>query len=152
MSLKNSSKTKTYPKTSGLFQIIDSLYTKDPLPDGMEVAGSLWMVNRFLSMERILTDVIAQTARYTNALGAQYYDLLKRIIPKTKPPRNRYLKGEYEFSKELVGRYAKAWNYSWKDTMEAFKVLLMTHTEEDLHKFVGLEFKPKEKKNENKSK
>jgi len=128
---------------SSLFTYIDCLYTKEPLPEGADVSSSLWMINRFLSMETILLDVIGQTSKYTGVLGERYYKLLDSIIPKTKAPRNKYLKPSHEFEANLIERYAKVWNCNWKEVVDSFKVLLKTYSQKDLYDFVGLEYPSK---------
>jgi len=121
---------------------LNNLYHKNyRYPTAKEVQKDLWMINRFLSFDPDLTEVVATTSKYLFCLKERYYQLMYRIIPKCNPTRVMNAKMRVDFNKELVGRYANMYGLSRRETTDYLKILSKKNTLKQIFEFVGLEKK-----------
>src|SRR3990167_7642989 len=96
-----------------IWDCLNNLYSKRmKYPDDNELSGKLWMINRFLSMDKDLLEVVADVSKYFYTLKERYYRLLYRIIPQSSSSRNKYIKPKKEFSDEVLNRYSKLYAIS----------------------------------------
>lgn len=122
-----------------LFYFLNNIYTKKEIPEDNEVRSLIWPINRFLSMEKSLLEHVAYLSRYMFTLGARYYKLLQRVVPKSYSPRNKYIKVEKESDDELMDRYVQYFRLSRKEVKDYLKILFKQYTREDVYGFVGLD-------------
>ena len=121
---------------------LNNLYHKNyRYPSAKEVQKDLWMINRFVSFDPDLTEVIASTSKYLFCLKERYYRLLYRIIPKSNPTRVMNAKMKVYFDKELVNRYASTYGLSRRETIDYLKILTKKNKIKEVFEFVGLEEK-----------
>lgn len=129
-------------KEDSLFKLLNFLYRKDgEYPSKEEIAPKVFMVNRFVSLDLDLTEVIGEISKYVYTLKELYYKLLYRIIPKSKSPRTSYPKFEKEFDSELVSKYALYFRISRKEAVEYIRILSKIMEMKKIYDFVGLEKK-----------
>ena len=126
-------------KKNDLFYYLDNIYTKKEIPEDSEVRSLVWPINRFLSMEKRLLTYISYLSRYMFTLGPKYYKLLQRVVPKSDPPRNKYVKVEKEADDDLLDRYTQYFQLSKKETLDYLKILFKQHNRKEIYEFVGLE-------------
>lgn len=121
---------------------LNNLYHKNyRYPTDKEIQGKLWVINRFVSFDPDLTEVVATTSKYFFCLKQQYYRLLYRIIPKSNSPRLKNAKVKEEFEKDLVVRYAGVYGLSRRETIEYLKILHKKESLENIYNYVGIETK-----------
>ena len=121
---------------------LNNLYHKNyRYPSDKELQGQLWVINRFLSFDPDLAQVVASTSKYFYVLKTRYYRLLYQIIPKANPTRVKNAKKIVEYDPELVKRYAGVYGLSGRETIDYLKILIKKHTVEEVYDFVGLEIK-----------
>lgn len=121
---------------------LNNLYHKRyryPLDE--EVQGKLWTINRFVSFDPDMTDVVAEVSKYFFVLKERYYRLLYRIIPESPSIRLKNLKPQNEFDNPLVKRYSKVYGLSAREITDYLKILRKTHSLEEIQNFVGMESK-----------
>ena len=121
---------------------LNNLYHKNyRYPEPKEIQKDLWMINRFVSFDPDLTEVIATTSKYLFCLKERYYRLLYRIIPTSNPTRVQHAKMKVAFDKELVIRYAHMYDLSHRETIDYLKILIKKNKKKEVFEFVGLEGK-----------
>ena len=121
---------------------LNNLYHKNyRYPEPKEIKKDIWMINRFVSFDPDLAEVVATTSKYLFCLKERYYLLLYRIIPKSNPTRVMNAKMKVEFDKELVGRYSAMYGISRRETVDYLKILTKKNTKKEVFEFVGLEGK-----------
>jgi hypothetical protein len=130
-----------------LFYYLNNVFNKkEQCPEEQEVKSFIWPINRFLSMEKDLLEVIAYTSKFIFTLGPKYYRLLYRIVPTSGAPRNKYLKVQESYEPELLERYIKYFGTNKRETVQYLRLLEKQHTKEEIYEFVGLELKGEKKK------
>ena len=121
---------------------LNNLYHKNyRYPSAKEVQKELWMINKFLSFDPNLTEVVATTSKYMFCLKERYYRLMYRIIPESNPTRVLNAKMKVEFDKDLVGRYANMYGLSRRESVDYLKILTKKNKLKEVYEFVGLEVK-----------
>jgi len=129
-------------KDRTIFDYLNNLYYKKfSFVNDSEVSGLIWPINRMLSMEKALLETISYLTRYLFTLGPRYYKLLYRVIPQSRPTRNKYIKVEKEENSELVDRYVQFFKLSKKEVRDYLKVLFKMYSKDEVYAFVGLENK-----------
>lgn len=129
-------------KKDNLFSLINNLYSKRATyPENSELSGKMWMINRFLSMDKDMLEVIAVISKYFYSLKERYYKLLYRIIPMSPSPRIKYFKPTKEFDSELVERYSKFFNLNNREVVDYLKIMKKDFSDRELYENVGLEYK-----------
>lgn len=125
-----------------IWDCFSNLYTKRmKYPTDNELSGKLWMINRFLSMDKDLLEVVSDVSKYFYTLKEQYYKLLYRIIPQSSSPRNKYIKPKKEFDDEVLVRYSKLYAVSKREVIDCLRILQKTNDMKEIYEFVGLEYK-----------
>jgi hypothetical protein len=125
-----------------LFYYLDNIYIKKEIPDDSEIRSLVWPINRFLSMEKDLLKEVAELSKYMFTLGAQYYKLLLRVVPKlNRSPRNKYIKVEKEVDDDLLDRYTQYFQLSRREVRDYLKILFKQRSKKEIYEFVGLEAK-----------
>ena len=125
-----------------IWDAINNLYSKRmKYPEDSDLVGNLWMINRFLSMDNDLLEVVADVSKYFYTLKERYYRLLYRIIPQDTYQRSKYVKPKKEFNEDLVKRYSKLYGVSNRETIDCLRILQKTNTVKEIYEFVGLECK-----------
>lgn len=127
------------PDVKDLFRYVNNIYTKQFVPEESEVPAILWKINRFLSMDKDLLELVAYLSRYMSVLGAKYYALLMCIVPQSFVPRNKYVRPDRESDDELLERYVKYLQLSKREVRDALRILLSMHSKKEVYEFVGLE-------------
>ena len=125
-----------------IWDCLNNLYHKRmTYPEDKELSGNLWMINRFLSMDKDLLEVVADLSKYFYTLKERYYRLLYRIIPQSSSPKNKYIKPKKEFNEDVVRKYSKLYEISNREVIDCLRILRKTNTEKEIFEFVGLEYK-----------
>lgn len=125
-----------------LWDILNNLYHKRfTYPSKEDISGKLWIVNRFVSMDKDLLEYVAQISKYFFTLQERYYRMLYRLIPQSSSPRSKYLKPPAEANKELLNRYSDYFGLRNKEVKDYLKLMEKSHSNKEIHEFVGLEYK-----------
>ena len=125
-----------------LFYYLNNLYHKKfEYPEKQEISSSLWAINKFVSMEKDLLLVVAEVQKYLFTLQERYYRLLYRIIPKSNPPFNKYLKAKKEFDSELLVRYSKMFGLGMAEVAAYVRIMRKSMSDKEICEYVGLEAK-----------
>jgi len=125
-----------------LFYCLNNIYNKQAVfPTDAEAKAVVWPVNRFLSMDKDLLPYIAEVSKYIFTLGAKYYLLLYRLVPRTFAQKNKYLKPEKMESSELLDKYCRYFQLSKREVSKYLEILKKQVTEKELYDFVGLTLK-----------
>lgn len=124
-----------------IFYFINNLYHKKyKYPEDNELSSNLWMINRFLSMDKDLLGVVAEISEYLFTLQERYYRLLYRIVPKSNSPFNKYLKPKKEFDGELLSRYSKMFQIGLGEAAEYIRIMRKSMSNKEIFEYVGINY------------
>jgi len=125
-----------------LWDALNNLYHKRfRYPEKDEISDKLWIINRFVSMERDLLEHIAYISKYFFTLQERYYRLLYRLIPQSFSPRTKYLKPPKELDSELLKKYSTYFGLKKKEVKNYMEILRKSYSNKELYEFVGIEYK-----------
>ena len=110
-------------------------------PTDQEIQGKLWVINRYLSFDQDLTEVVAYVSKYFFCLGTRYYHLLYCLVPSSSTPRVKNGKIKKQYEDEIVERYASMYGLSKRETIDYLKILHKNNKAEEVYHYVGLEKK-----------
>lgn len=125
-----------------LWDCTNNIYNKRMrYPNKKELSNKMWMINRVLSMDVDLLNVIAYVSKYFFTLKEDYYRLLYRIVPRSNSVRTKYSKIKREENDEMLKRYSKFYGVSKRETRQYLKILSRKYNKKELLGFIGMEVK-----------
>lgn len=124
------------------FDLLNNLYHKRfNYPEEADINKNIWMINRWVSMDKDLLTYVAELSKYLFVLGDRYYKLLYRLIPMSVSQRNKYVKPVNDIDSRLISRYSEFFGVGNRETKDYLKILSKQYKDNELYEFVGLEYK-----------
>jgi hypothetical protein len=121
-----------------LFDLINNVYNKRlRYPTDKELSGQIWTVNKWLSMDTDLLEVISEISKYMFCLKERYYKLLYRIVPMTGSVRNKYSKQEKVVANEVLYKYSRFFGVNLRETKQYLEILKKKYSNKELLAFIG---------------
>ena len=125
-----------------IWDILNNIYNKRlRYPTKEELSGKLWMINRFLSMDTNLLEVVAYVSKYFFTLKERYYRLLYSIVPQTSSVRTKYSRFKEQEDSEILKKYSKFFGVNIRETKQYLNILRNRYNEKELLEFIGMEKK-----------
>ena len=125
-----------------LWDLVNNVYSKRMrYPTKEELSNKMWMINRMLSMDIDLLEVIAYVSKYFFTLKEQYYKLLYKIVPQVNSVRSKYVKFKEQEDSVLLKRYSDYFGVNIRETKQYLRLLRKEYNENEILGFIGMEKK-----------
>ena len=125
-----------------LWDCLNNIYNKRlRYPTKKELSNKMWMINKFLSMDKDLLEMVAYVSKYFFTLKERYYKLLYSIVPQTGSVRNKYSKVKKDGNYDVLVKYSKFFGVSVRETKQYLRILRNNYSEKELLDYIGFEEK-----------